>query len=291
MLAKVTPHQWHDLLEFIMRIFFMHIAKAAGTALNAYLHDCFPNYDYCAHVEGDPNIFTKIERGEMPNNTIWSGHLEWRRADKLVYNPDVFSFFVVRNPVQHVLSHIKWVKAIADDRKFLLAHDESIQELAVALSQIELTDVDKMGRLIFEESRVARGLFDNCQLRYVAGHRPRRMEMDDFHRAAAQMLCFSAFSCVEDFPKLQLFFERVCRFPKRKIPRINLNRSNEQVDLSDPAVSKFYGELVRLDAHLYTRVRNLQNILFKLSTSIDPDRVRDNLNAIAGDAKDIAEAK
>jgi hypothetical protein len=141
-------------------IVFMHIPKTAGSSVNRVFRDHFgPErvLEQC-HLRPDLN-FRSFE--------FVSGHSDWFSLSTAV-KTRAYSFTFIREPVEHLLSHLAWVKALnrSDRQTDFDAHDVSIQAIARELSDVDLTDADAIDYYLTHAEGYAATLFKNAQARY-----------------------------------------------------------------------------------------------------------------------------
>lgn len=241
------------------KIAFMHIAKTAGTSVNDHFSAHFGADNVLVHAEGKRDRLLKINTPDNANVEFLSGHI---RLDKLLRMIDLrhWVFFTcLRNPMDHVISHLQWVKALGapENRNFKKGHHGSIQELAADLYETGLNDVGNLTRIIYRDHPVALQLFDNCQTRYLLPEKLQRLDVLEFRLAMNYARCFDCILLSEDLDRGLARVHEVAGLPPKngEIGRSNPSRMVERPDLSDPSVAAFYEGLVDFDQRIYGAVK------------------------------------
>jgi hypothetical protein len=145
------------------QLFFMHIAKTAGSSVNALVQRYYPPESCVSHVE-----FYHLRPGmntpDLRDKLYVSGHVPLQLARMRLYIvDDCKTFTLLREPASHLLSHIAWVKRLGlpEYASEYAAHPASIQELSRMLNTMSLKDfISAMGEM-------GHNLFDNVQTRYL----------------------------------------------------------------------------------------------------------------------------
>ena len=81
---------------------------------------------------------------------------------------------MLRDPIDQLISHIAWVRRLAepDEKERFYQHDTEIQDIATSLAKVDLESPVHLAKWVSELSREAQSLFDNCQVRYLTDRRP-----------------------------------------------------------------------------------------------------------------------
>lgn len=230
---------------------FLHIPKTAGSALTDTFCFAYPHFLRDAHLP-DSNWRNVVEGNE---NFFVSGHFSFSDVADAIARPDVFSFTVLRDPLEQVVSNIKWVKAYGDPARAAQRTEisPSIAELAQQLWFVSLDDVNALSTLL-EGARAQP--FRNVQtmLLSAGAGQGAGTGADLLDIAFANLQRFTLFFALED---IALGFDKMNRIVGPLEP---LKHSNEAVlaerpDLTDQAIRGFYASLIDLDLRLYARVK------------------------------------
>jgi len=212
------------------------------------------------HVESTPGFLRNINSHRLETRYV-SGH---HRLPDVLANLDVsewFLFTTLRNPVQHLLSHLKWVKAIGAPGNELLRsrHSVSIQEMAGRLWHIGLNNIDGIHRMINEDFTEAKQYFDNNQTRYMIDYRAGLIGHPEAVEAVEALGKFDHVGFAEDIPNVLAIIDQILGMDSSftSVPRENRSPLDEDVNLSDQTIRDFYREAVKWDALLYTKAKAL----------------------------------
>ncbi|MDD2223447.1 MAG: hypothetical protein PHF42_08425 [Pseudomonas sp.] len=180
---------------------FVHIAKAAGSSVNKFFMDALGREHCAVHLESNPQWQTEEGRAEiLAKHDYLSGHLVyWDFKSKIDLSQfNVFTF--LRDPREHVISHLAWIRHIADpgqERRFH-AHPEYIQRLAKKLSQVDFLDRQSVSSFVESLTPVEFALLDNPQTRYLRSGRNRgAVNADDVSNAVQTLKSMDAFGLVD----------------------------------------------------------------------------------------------
>ena len=234
------------------RIYFHHIPKTAGTAFSQIFRKIVSADNFFEHMESRRELLPKIWKNS--EGFFVSGHLAYESVETLISQNDVFSITVLRNPVEQLISHIKWVKAYGapDQEKKRASIEPQIAKLSIKLWNTSLNDVGALNTLF--DCHIARMLFDNLQVRYLC---PKTNMSITSHQTNASIINAKSFDFVfvlEDMDKAIKYLNRMFS-GNFAVDQINTSPIDEAVDMSDPKIAEFYKLSVRFDARLFSEIR------------------------------------
>jgi SAM-dependent methyltransferase len=240
-------------------LFMIHIPKTGGETINHFVTEMLGEYHVCQHVESIPDFLTRLQ--SIPREVRYvSGHL--RLPDVLV-SMDRSKWFVftnLRNPVQHLVSHLKWVKALGNPGASAArsTHSEAVQGMACRLWEVDLNNIGAVHRFIHEEFEEAKQLFDNSQVRYLIEARDRLINHDDALEAMRALNSFDYVGFTETLSDTFVAIDRALGIKANHsvIPKRNQSPLVDVVNLGDPAIRDFYCNAVQWDAFLYSAAKN-----------------------------------
>ena len=230
-------------------VLFQHIPKTAGSSLTDAFSFCFQHFVRDAHLPGSP--WHGIVEGE--ETFFISGHFAFASIADVVERPGVFSFTVLRDPLEQVVSHVRWVKAYGDPlRAEALAEiDPSIAELAQKMWPVPLDDIDTL-KPIFEAS--GGGPFRNLQTLFLRRGRDMASPRQAVAEAFDNLGRFNLFFVLEDLASAIAVLDR--KFgPLEPMKHANRAVLDERPNLNDVTVREFYTQLVDHDLDLYERAK------------------------------------
>lgn len=156
-------------IDIPKKVLFMHIAKTAGSSVNRFFSERIGS-DYSAtHIESNPLLRSDSGLTELREKRYLSGHIALRELVERFQFDDYFSCVTLRHPVEHVMSHIAYVRRLADagNEAVLEVHALHIQELAKQLASVDLSNPEVLNCLLKDLSPVNKSLLDNTQTRYL----------------------------------------------------------------------------------------------------------------------------
>jgi hypothetical protein len=246
------------------RILFMHIAKTAGSAVNAYLRKVLGPEKVLDHVETYQDRFdTFVETDRFREAQVVSGHVtapalldllkvaKTNRAEWTVIT-------VVREPTDHLISHLRWVQNTL--RRGDRGLPDSIYRLATDLEATALSDTDQVRHVLEKNRPVSLTLFDNCQTRYFGQVRNYEVRATDVWKSL--LLIAENFDHVVNQQALSRMLPRICNecgIPHRniKVPNENVQPLSGDDRLRSAEVRAAYSDLVRGDRLLLNGLREL----------------------------------
>jgi hypothetical protein len=245
--------------SFDRRLFLIHIPKTAGTTVNHLLSRIYGEGRVLLHIESQPQLLPNLA-AVPPETRYVSGHLRLPTVLANLAREQWFVFALLRNPVRHLISHLKWVKALAapGNEDSLGRHSEIIQAMAWRLWDTSLNDIDAIHRFVHDDFAEARQLFDNCQVRYLIAFREGFIDAMDAHAAAEALGQLDYVGLTESFAEVYETLSQVTgiRLDAAAAEHMNRARIDETVDLDEPAIRDFYCDAVRWDAMVYSKVRD-----------------------------------
>jgi SAM-dependent methyltransferase len=245
-------------------LFMIHIPKTAGETINHVMTEMLGDEHVRTHVESTRG-FLRTLPSISPELRYISGH---HRLPDVLANIDRqkwFVFVTLRNPVEHLISHLRWVKSLGgpDRAPVRKLHETIIQEMAKRLWEIDLNDIETIHRFVNEEFNDAKRLFDNCQVRYLLSDRNRLVNHTDAVEAVEALGNFDYVGFVDRLPETCAAIARAVgkTIDLTVIPTINRSPPHDtSVNFMDPAILDYYRKAVRWDAHLYTAAKNWRQI-------------------------------
>jgi SAM-dependent methyltransferase len=185
------------------KIFFIHIAKTAGSSFNTFLKRYFNGKDHCEeHFAVGSDLFFDSSYVEWLKSLDYiSGHLKYDVfSSNNLSKEEYFLFTLVREPMSQFFSHLNWVMSLLDtDPKFLIMHP-GINAISSELRNSNLLDPDIFISLL---QRIEfKGLFQNNQSRYFSAS----PELVGKHFIIDRMLQLDMVGITEDYANtLKLF--------------------------------------------------------------------------------------
>ncbi len=148
-------------------VFYFHVPKTAGSTLNNLLETHFNNT--ILHIEG---------RGPFNDNSLASidavsGHLSYSRVASILDLSKWITIATFREPYSHVISHICWVRKLADEgeEKRFKNHPKIFQDLALFMKTLDFSNHEDIKKLVSHFLSIDYDYFFNTQTLYMDHHK------------------------------------------------------------------------------------------------------------------------
>ena len=246
-------------------VFFMHIAKTAGSYVNSVLEDALGSSSVALHVEHWLGNTADLARRLNAGTRLFSGHVMNGLWDDISgpLNTPFRKVTILREPHEHLASHLQWLDHYnrPDMRAGYRALDEAHQRVVDRIATVDLTDAGQLDCYLTSLGATEVRLFDNCQSRYFLETGRRGVEgVQPLTLASAKSLriALKSFDLVlrqdrldEDVKRLGDLLGVPLHPPAR---RINAGRSLRRVDTKSPVVRAILSKRTLLDQWLWREV-------------------------------------
>ncbi|MEM9969772.1 MAG: hypothetical protein AAF762_01550 [Pseudomonadota bacterium] len=248
-------------------IFFMHIAKTAGSYLNARFADALGEDSVAPHIENRVGEAAKVKEMLDAGVRVFSGHVMYE-AWKMIAGPHAGRFrkvTILRDPIEHLVSHLLWLDHynLPEFRSEYRHLDEAHRRVVDEIGSIDLTDVGALDGYLTGLSGTAMRLFDNCQSRYFTtpGRRTmdaiRPMTLADRFAVAGAARDFDAVIFQDDLEAGLIELSGIVGVPlQHSDTRVNSGRASRKIDTSSPLVRQILGRRTLLDQWLWRHLKN-----------------------------------
>ncbi|MEZ4720858.1 MAG: hypothetical protein R2813_03155 [Flavobacteriales bacterium] len=245
------------------RIFFMHIAKTGGTTINEWMGSYYGEERIRPHIEGS-RLFSEPELLEQYD--FVSGHVRVQRFEQLAGANELLKTTLLRDPIEHLASHLAWVKRVGEDptSRFFKSHSEEVKQLALEVQKVDFSQPEKLGEFLNNASSEALNLFDNCQLRYFLSEQLfGRVRIDHLVEAMSVMSRLNLVGCVERMTDFMQDLGALAGIPIKAVGATR-NKHGERygLNLNDAKTLRIMLPFVIYDLMLYQTVKedNLKNV-------------------------------
>lgn len=244
------------------KIFFIHVAKTAGSSFNLFLQNNFKGESHCEkYLKEDKTTFSNIEY--LKNLDYVSGHLKLPTFYKNNFlKQDYFLMAFLRNPVDQLFSHINWVIKISKmGESFFMSHPRQFRDISLELREINLNNPDEF----ILTMKKFQGIFKNNQSVYfvsdpleVVSHSPSKNSSD----IIKTMQELDYVGITEYYEESMKIFASLNDINKEiSIERVNQN-FNYEVDktvLDNPLIKEFVEEFNQIDIEVYNHFLSKHN--------------------------------
>jgi len=150
------------------RLVFMHIAKAAGSTVNAYLASHYAKGSFLLHLESEKAW--RSDPASLQKYDLLSGHVGLHSLQRRLGLSQYRLVTVVREPYAQLYSHLAWIRRLSDpgEELRLSRHPDYIKTFSRKLADCDFSHPADLRRLIASLDDAERQLVDNCQVRYFA---------------------------------------------------------------------------------------------------------------------------
>jgi len=238
------------------RIFYLHIPKTAGTSMNTFLSSKFDDKEVLTHLESNKILNAANFAKKTEKYKYISGHVVLPR---MIRDLDVFNTMTTvatfRRPIEHVVSHISWVRKLGDpgQEKKLGKHTPEIKRIVNKLLEIDLSNPDDITIFIewLEEKELY--LFHNTQTKYLCGGAPGVFTPQMINTALIHLNKIDFVGTVERLNDFYLLLagSLSLKVEKDELVKENANGCNFGLDISDTKISKVLQHLVDWDNLIY----------------------------------------
>jgi hypothetical protein len=252
-----TAAELELVLEDQPKLIFMHIAKAAGSTVNAFFASHYARGRYLVHIESE-----KAWR-EAPKSLrefdFLSGHVSLPSLKRRLGIENFRLVTVVREPYAQLISHLAWVRRLSDagEEYRFHRHPEYVQAFSRKLAGHDLANPGELKTLIRSLNDLERQLVDNCQVRYFtrveAGF---SVSEGDLRQARVAVREFDRIGTAEDLDAFMAGVAADMGWPApRPVKRENVTRDFYGLERAGMRVRAALKPLVRYDLQLYELVR------------------------------------
>ena len=258
--------------ELSQPVFFMHIAKTAGSYVNVVLQNALGTGMLATHIEARIGGSVALAQALAKGTQVFSGHVMnglWND----IAGPTSVKFrkiTLLRDPIEHLASHLLWLDHYngEDKRREYNNLDEAHRRISDRIAAIDLSDVGQLDAFLTDLSGQAVRLFDNCQSRYflMSGRRDmgsiRPLSLAD---AKDLRLAVDSFDAIgfqdrlqEDIPRLGQAIGLDLEYIDK---RINTAQSERQIDTRNPLVRQVLGKRSIVDQWLWRHARTSMAVI------------------------------
>ena len=255
--------QAEGILEKPASVLLMHIPKTAGTSLAAFLQTRFSKSQTALHIENQIHGKNRREVQDFVDKNLLSAHLKIDTIDRFIELRRFFMVTIFREPIAQTLSHLAWVKRLADPENGaqLKKRPEHIQRMVERLDQVDLVEfIDTMNER-------ERNMFENCQTRYLLPFHGETVVADrHLEMAVFNLNRFNLVGITERFYDFLLLLSFYMGWePPERMPRLNQSKKAYARDLdhADQAITSRLESLTHYDQILYRIANQMFESQFK----------------------------
>jgi len=256
--GKTVPIAELELVRYDQpKLLFMHIAKAAGSTVNAFFASHYPEDQYAVHIESNKKWQSFPD--DLKKLHFLSGHISLHALQKKLNLDDYYKVTVIREPFAQLCSHLSWIKRLSgpgEEVRFK-QHPAYIQKFALKLAKVDFTDPVALKKLMESLEDIEMRLVDNCQVRYFtwipAGETVSNAHSREAIRASK---VFDRIGTTEQIgPFLKDVANKMSWPEPDKFVHENVTKYFYGLDTSKPDIRAVLEPFVRFDMMLYAHIR------------------------------------
>jgi hypothetical protein len=222
-------------------VFFMHIAKTAGSYLNRAFELTFGDERVSSFSESrlrnHEDVVEFLQRGVR----VFSGHLYdalWDELGGKIKKVKFTKVTIIRNPIEQIASHILWLDHYNREefREEYKRFPEPTQRLIDLIDRVDLRDIGHIDHFLTNLPSRGIQLLDNYQSRFF--------------------LCGPG-RVTPDYAPLSMYFRHELR---EKVGGFNLILRNDQVDKGIDKLSELIGHQLKKPSGRVNEAKSLRNI-------------------------------
>jgi len=238
------------------KLLYFHIPKTAGSSINEFFKANLDSCDF--HIEGvkdfDKEFCNKYD--------FISGHVSYTRMAEILNLDEWITFATFREPLSYTISHIKWVRKLADkgEEKRFQEHPKIFQKIALKMTEYDFSVPSEITEFIKWLESINFYYFHNTQLHYMHPTNNQHKLSDHQVKIALENMKNINFIGIQE--NMDEFMETIsCEFGWEldKRPRVNVNENNYGFDINDSKTQEALLPLYEKDLILYKEAKKLYN--------------------------------
>lgn len=243
------------------KLLFMHIAKAAGSSVNTFFANHYPEDQYAVHIES--NTKWHSDPDDLKKLSFLSGHVSLYMLNKKLNLEDYYKATVIREPFSQLCSHLAWIKRLSmpGEEKRFNKHAVPIQEFAKKLSGTDFSNPKSLKVLFDSLTDFEKRLIDNCQVRYFTWLAPGRSVGEaDAQKAIKASAVFDTIGMTESIDSFMKAVAHDMSWPEPgEFVRENVTQDFYGLDLSNSKIRATLWPMVKHDMVLYEYIKTSSN--------------------------------
>lgn len=237
-----------------MKLLYFHVPKTAGSSINNFFSKNIQNYHF--HIESVKNL----NHDFCQRFQFLSGHVTYNRMSKMLNLNEWITFATFREPLSYTLSHLKWVRKLADagEEKRFNEHPEIFQKIALKMTEFDFSKAQEILTFIKWLESINFYYFHNTQTLYMNNNRNLNIITEQQMADAIENLQKINFVGIQE--NLDEFMEMISYEFGWSIdanPHENINENNYGFNINDKDTQEVLLPLYEKDLLLYNEAKKL----------------------------------
>lgn len=238
------------------KVYYLHIPKTAGTVLNGFLQEEVASARAIEHIESNREV---LKAGRLSESYDFvSGHFGYEVIREKI---DGFSTVVtMREPLQHVLSHLTYVREIGSNEKRYKQHPLMIRNIVDKLQTVDFSRPEELEALIDWLESKKYFLFHNVLTVYMTRQpKGRRVDERELERALRNIESIDYVGLQERLGEfmLMLSYRLGISLDRVNEKKLNVTSNRYGLDITDVQTVQVLERLIDLDRVLYDKAKKM----------------------------------
>jgi hypothetical protein len=239
-----------------VKLLYFHVPKTAGSSINEFFAKNVKKYHF--HIESVDGVDNKF----CNDYEFISGHVAFPRMNQILDLKDWITFATFREPLSYTVSHLKWVRKLADkgEEKRFAQHPDIFQKIALKMTEYDFSSPAQITDFIKWLDSINFHYFHNTQLHYMHSTQNQHALTDEQVQKAIMNMKKIDFVGIQT--NLDAFMEMISYefgWELEIKPRVNVNENNYGFDITNPETQKALLPLYEKDLILYDEAKKLYN--------------------------------
>jgi len=231
-----------------MKVLYIHIPKTAGSSLNKYFSENLHKFHF--HIESTKNLSSEF----CEQYEFLSGHVTYNRMNTMLRLNEWTTLATFREPISYVVSHLKWVRKLADvgEEERLKQHPEIFQRIALKMTQYDFSIPADITQFIHWLESINVFYFHSTQMHYMHATKEQgRLNKKQIQFALNNISKIDFIGLQENMDDFMKNLSYEFGWQVDTFPRENINLENYGFDLNCEETKKALYPLYKDDLLLY----------------------------------------
>lgn len=237
-----------------MKLLYFHVPKTAGSSINNFFSRNIKSHHF--HIESVKNLNPDF----CKRFQFLSGHVSYNRMNSMLNLREWITFATFREPLSYTLSHLKWVRKLADEgeEERFNEHPEIFQKISLKMTEFDFSQAEQIASFIKWLESIDFYYFHNTQTLYMNSSRDGTIISDkQMHDAISNLHKIDFVGVQESLDEFMGLIGYEFGWEIDQNPRDNVNENNYGFDMNDEATRQVLLPLYEKDLILYEEAKKL----------------------------------